>query len=331
MNEAKKNRIGIIGAGNIVEMAHLPQLNSRIDTQIVWIVDRDFTRAQRLAKSYGAQALQVPDFATIDLALLAVPLGARSPFIEAAAAAKVAIYCEKPAARDQTEHQQLTARFAPHACAIGLQRRFYPQVALLRQANERSWFGQLQSVKLLACNFNLKSGGATHFAQDVAQAGGGITLESAIHLVDIVLWSCFVQSIHVLKRAAFAQGLLDFEMRFSADMQSTKSARLVPFTAEISSLRNDPNNGVELHFERAVLRWNCDAASPVVLVSDTGNVVLGSQLSSITASFAECWSAVFEALRTQVPNASSACHSEATSALMGQLYQGLASSTEQCT
>ena len=329
MTLTKQIRIGIIGAGKIVEMAHLPLLNARSDAHIAWIFDRDFARAQQLAGSYHTQALQAPDFTGIDLALLAVPLGARAPYIDSAAAANVAIYCEKPAARDQTEHQQLTQRFAPHACAIGLQRRFYPQVALLRQANTRGWFGLLQSVQLRSCNFNLKSGGAQHFAQDVSQAGGGVTLESAIHLIDIALWSCSTASIRVLERAAFAQGLLDFEMRFRAAIQSPACASSIAFTAEISSLRNDPRNGVELHFERAILRWNCDAGSPVLIANDTGNVVLGSQLSSIAASFSECWSAVFDALHTQTPNASSACYSEATSALMGQLYQGFSATSEQ--
>lgn len=323
MNDLKKIRIGIIGAGKIVEVAHLPQLAIRNDVEIAWIFDRDGARAQRLAQSYRSKAVLQPDYSGVELALLALPLGAREPFIAAAAAAGIALYVEKPAARNRDEHQRLVERFAPHACAIGLQRRFYPQVALLRLAIERRWFGSLQSVQLHSCNFNLKSGGSTHFTQDVSQAGGGITIESAIHLIDIVVWICAATNARVLERRAFAQGLLDFEMRFQAELIAEFGAS-VPFNAQISTLRNDPRNGFELHFERALLRWSGDPAAPVRLIDGESEVAFGAQYSSVAASFIHCWDSVFKALREAKANASSARNSSATSALMGQLYQDLA-------
>ena len=49
----EKLRIGIIGAGNIAQNAHLPVYKERDDVQVVAIADWNLERAQQAAGKFG--------------------------------------------------------------------------------------------------------------------------------------------------------------------------------------------------------------------------------------------------------------------------------------
>src|ERR1700730_14990387 len=96
-------RIGIIGAGQIVEDAHLPVLKAIEGTTITWIADIDKARADLLSRMYHVREIEASDIsraiADIDVCLIAIPLGVRRDYIERCAESGVALYAEKPFAR----------------------------------------------------------------------------------------------------------------------------------------------------------------------------------------------------------------------------------------
>ena len=49
-------RIGVIGAGRVAEIYHLPVLAKMPDARLTWICDLDKTRALKLARAYLSRA-----------------------------------------------------------------------------------------------------------------------------------------------------------------------------------------------------------------------------------------------------------------------------------
>ena len=81
--------VGVVGAGEIARIAHLPVLAAMPEVSLAWIADRDPERARVLAQGFGARALPLPGDLTrlpeADVVLLALPYGARAAYYEALA------------------------------------------------------------------------------------------------------------------------------------------------------------------------------------------------------------------------------------------------------
>jgi predicted dehydrogenase len=55
MGEAKKIRVGVIGAGSIAKVAHFPVMASMPEIEISAVFSRTFERAEDLSRQFGAR------------------------------------------------------------------------------------------------------------------------------------------------------------------------------------------------------------------------------------------------------------------------------------
>ncbi|MEG0768071.1 MAG: Gfo/Idh/MocA family oxidoreductase, partial [Clostridia bacterium] len=99
----EKMRIGIIGAGNIAQSAHLPAYQKRDDVEIVAIADLNLARAQEAAKKFGIGAAyrtveELLANSEVDAVDICVWNGSHAPVAMAAAHAGKHVLCEKPMA-----------------------------------------------------------------------------------------------------------------------------------------------------------------------------------------------------------------------------------------
>src|SRR3954468_6149780 len=96
-------KIGIVGAGAIAQLAHLPVLAKMRGAELVAICDNDRLKARALADRFG-----VPDTFTdiedlleldqLDAVVVATPNHLHEPHVLSALAAKMHVLCERPLA-----------------------------------------------------------------------------------------------------------------------------------------------------------------------------------------------------------------------------------------
>jgi predicted dehydrogenase len=153
-----KRKIGICGAGGIVDGAHLPAY-TKADLEVVAIFDTDHAKAQDVAKRHGiptvyktlAELLADPKVEIVDIA---VPAAAQPEIFEQVAAAKKHILAQKPFATTVAAGEAMVkqAKDAGIIAAVNQQLRFEEGVAAAHKMVELGWIG---SVSNFSINVNL--------------------------------------------------------------------------------------------------------------------------------------------------------------------------------
>ena len=87
--------IAVIGAGRIGQI-HARNVAAHPGARLVGVADVDMAAAQRLATECGAGAIALDQAFTADAVLICSPTPTHADYIERAAAAGRAIFCEKP-------------------------------------------------------------------------------------------------------------------------------------------------------------------------------------------------------------------------------------------
>jgi predicted dehydrogenase len=330
----RKFKLGIVGAGSIVETNHLPAIRVAEQAEISWIYDKNPSRAALVAKMYGIPVLPEGSveraLAEVDICLLATPYGVRKPYIEWCKRAGTALVVEKPFAFSREEHLDYCSGFKEWEIGVNFQRRFYRSVTTLRRIVDTAIFGKLLTVKFNQGNFSLKGGSG--YLSDANLAGGGVIAESAIHSLDILLWIARAQAVRVDQMRSLHANRLDYDSIFSGEMITAEGRTAV--YCEISTLRN-LDNGLELEFENA--RIGCDLAPdaavyikkceregpdfvllPVLFPED-----LLSSATRINEAFLLFWQQFFSGLDSQEPNPTSAYTSLLTSSWIAAIYKSM--------
>src|SRR5579862_6214536 len=118
--------VGVIGAGDIVRQMHLPVLLNVPSVQVTWIYDHDEGRCVNLARAYGVRAVAAAtpsDLPECDVALLAIPMAARSSYLDEFAGRGSAVLCEKPFALAVADHEHFVSQYPAHRLGCGYMRR----------------------------------------------------------------------------------------------------------------------------------------------------------------------------------------------------------------
>ena len=142
--------IGVIGAGNIAEMNHLPGYQKQSDARLVAIADVNGERAKAVAARFGApqsyadyhELLANPEVQAVSVC---TPNFQHAPVSIAALQAGKHVLAEKPPALSTAEARQAEAAAQASGCVFMpcLNQRFRPEVQQLRRYVEAGEFGEL--------------------------------------------------------------------------------------------------------------------------------------------------------------------------------------------
>lgn len=153
-----KRKIGICGAGGIVDGAHLPAY-TKAGLEVVAIFDTDNAKAQDVAKRHGiptvyktlAELLADPKVEIVDIA---VPAAAQPKIFAQVAAAKKHILAQKPFATTVAAGEAMVkqAKDAGVIAAVNQQLRFEEGVAAAHKMVELGWIGTVSNFSI---NVNL--------------------------------------------------------------------------------------------------------------------------------------------------------------------------------
>lgn len=223
-----KTSVGVVGAGGIAQMAHLPILSNIDDVELTYVADIDADRAKRVALEYDTDAVGLSeplDLPHSDAVLLAIPVGVRGDYYDVFADREVDIFSEKPFARDIDEHDEWTAN--TRNVIANYMRTEYSTTRQLRQIVDYQLFGTVKSVTLTESYVGSTGISSGHYRTDRSLSGGGVLAERGGHTLS--------QLMHMLD--SYRITLSDCEFVMDGELDVSINAHL-----------NDPKRDIEIDY-----------------------------------------------------------------------------------
>jgi predicted dehydrogenase len=184
-------RVGVIGAGAVLERFHMPAINGVPEVVRSIIIDADQERARRAAErfSFPRWSANIEDaFQACEIALVLVPNGKHAEVSGALLSEGVHVLCEKPMARTTEECEKMiraSERGRALLC-IGHNRRFRSNIQLARQLLKKGLIGEITDVRVEEGSKSDWPRSASYFDSQIA--GGGALLDVGIHSIDLTRW-----------------------------------------------------------------------------------------------------------------------------------------------
>lgn len=193
-------RIAVIGAGRIGQI-HARNIAAHADVQLAGVADALPAAAAALAGSCAAPMLALEEAFAADAVFICSPTPTHADYIERAAAAGIAVFCEKPIDLDVARVRACldVARRAAIPLMVGFNRRFDPSFAMLKQRLDAGEIGALELLTIISKD------PAPPPPAYVAQSGG-IFRDMMIHDLDMAR---FLLGEEVVQVQASASVLVD--------------------------------------------------------------------------------------------------------------------------
>ncbi len=187
-------RVGVIGAGAVAQVVHLPTLSRLDGFELASICDNDVPKAQSLAARF-----EIPDvFDDIehllkrskpDAVAVCTPNHLHEVHVKTTLAAGAHVLCERPLGLSLTGVEDAIAaqERADRVVLVAMQNRFRSDVQAVKQFLDGGELGTLQAVRTGWFKFK-PARRALGWRQHRAQSGGGAMLDLGLPLVDLALW-----------------------------------------------------------------------------------------------------------------------------------------------
>src|SRR3954468_7986603 len=185
-------KIGIVGAGAIAQLAHLPVLAKMRGAELVAISDNDRPKARALADRFD-----VPDVFTdiedlleldeLDAVIVATPNHLHEPHVLSALAAGVDVLCERPLALSSKGVERIlsAANRYERKVIVGNNHRFRTDVQALARFIGGGELGKVTGIRAGAYQFRRPGEG---WRLRRAESGGGAFFDHGAPLLDLALW-----------------------------------------------------------------------------------------------------------------------------------------------
>ncbi len=183
-------RWGIAGCGWVARDYVAPAIIASSNGTLAAVHDLSPASLDR-AKSLFPQAATHLDaaafFAAIDAVYIASPNDAHRPLVEAAAAARVPVLCEKPMATTLADARAMVAACEragiPYATAFD--QRFHPAHRHLATLVQSGALGEVTAIRIAYCCWVGPDFQGDNWRIDPARAGGGALMDLAPHGLDL--------------------------------------------------------------------------------------------------------------------------------------------------
>jgi predicted dehydrogenase len=185
-------RVGLIGAGAIAQLAHLPVLSKMKGARLVAVCDNDGVKARALAQRLNVSDAftdieELLDSDELDAVVIATPNHLHEPHVLRALKQKVHVLCERPLSLTRGGVTRIidTAKAVDKKVVVGNNHRFRSDVQQLSRFLQGGELGSLHGMR--AGQYQFRSG-QQGWRQRKAEAGGGAFLEYGYPLLDLCLW-----------------------------------------------------------------------------------------------------------------------------------------------
>jgi len=190
-------RWGIIGCGDVCEVKSGPALYKARGSSLSIVMRRNGERAEDFARRHGVprfttRAEEVITHPEVDIVYVATPPGEHEAYALRVAEAGKPCYVEKPMARSAAECRRMREAFSRAGVPlfVAYYRRALPRFLEVRRVLLAGAIGELLTVSHVyqgRKNPQAPPGAApAGWREDVPQAGGGLFMDLASHVVDIL-------------------------------------------------------------------------------------------------------------------------------------------------
>jgi predicted dehydrogenase len=233
-----KIRIGVVGAGAIAQVFHLPNIRKNADLELVALCDVHRRKVVAITKRYDVpevykDVVEMYKNANLDAVLIATPSHLHMPYTIQAIKRSIHVMVESPVALSSRNVKKISTELAKNPGVVvqaGMNSRFRFDVQLLRESIR---CGELGKV------FYAKGGWLQKFASqpkaawryDANISGGGILMDQGVAIVDLLMYMMEFPEIKSVYGTLFNRILnKDVEDTFSAQI-SLKNGGMINLDA----------------------------------------------------------------------------------------------------
>ncbi|MBA2627044.1 MAG: Gfo/Idh/MocA family oxidoreductase [Gemmatimonadales bacterium] len=187
-------KVGIIGGGGIVQVAHLPILKKLKTVDVRALCDTDLPKARALASRFGIKDSfdDIEDllrYEELDALVVCTPNHLHESHILAALSAGLHVLVEKPLSTSAASAQKImrAAEKRDRVVMVGMNHRYRPDVQAVRSFVQSGELGQVDSVRGSWHVFRA-SRAQLGWRQKRELAGGGVMLDLGLSVIDLALW-----------------------------------------------------------------------------------------------------------------------------------------------
>lgn len=187
-------RVGIIGAGAITQVAHLPVLRKLKGVQVVGICDTDLAKAKALADRFQvpdaySDIEELLDYEQLDAVAICTPNHLHEPHVAAALAKGLHVLVERPVAMTAAGVQRLLKQAEKKQRHLmgGMSHRYRSDVQLVRSFIQSGELGKLESIRGSWHVFR-PSRASLGWRLKRDESGGGAMMDLGQVILDLALW-----------------------------------------------------------------------------------------------------------------------------------------------
>lgn len=194
MVSADPVRVGLVGAGAIAQISHLPALARIPGVKVVALCDVDQGKARRVASRYNVPRTTVSfeelaGLDDVDAVDICLPNHLHAPAALAALGAGKHVLCERPFSRSSREASEMVAAAgkAGRVLMSGFNSRFREDVTVLKRFVAG---GEIGNVFYAKTGWLMQSStwSGEGWRKKKQYAGGGVLLDLGIQMLDTTLW-----------------------------------------------------------------------------------------------------------------------------------------------
>lgn len=185
-------RVGVVGAGAVAQLIHLPLLVDRSDVEVVALADADEHRAATVAERFGVPRVvdtgQLISDEQLDALVICTPSHLHDSLAVAALEAGRHVLVERPFALTPEGCREIVkaAESTGLVAMPGMSHRFRPEVSALRAYAMSGELGRIHSGRAAWMNRAIpaRRSGWRHRTE----SGGGALMDLGVQAIDLLLW-----------------------------------------------------------------------------------------------------------------------------------------------
>jgi len=233
-------RLGVLGAGAIAQVVHLPILGRMRGVEVAYLCDTNVGRARTIAERMNISQVYSDDECVadsdVDAVVICTPSDVHEEQCVAALEAGKHVLCEKPLALSEKGVRRIleAAEKSEGTVTVAMNQRFRPDVVPLKAFLEGNELGRIM---------HMSAGWITRqsvpsrpsWRTDPERAGGGALMDLGIQILDLAIWllgeprpervTASVQHMAGMKVEEFASLFVHFAGGTSLNLESGWNGR----------------------------------------------------------------------------------------------------------
>ena len=187
-------RVGVIGAGAVLQVAHLPVLKKLKGIEVAALADTDLAKARALASRHGIPSVyddieELLRHEPVDALLICTPNHLHESHVVTALSAGAHVLVEKPLALTAASAQRIVrqAERSDKVVMVGMNHRYRQDAQAIRSFVQSGELGEIDSVRA-GWHMARPTRAGLGWRQRREESGGGAMFDLGLTLIDLCIW-----------------------------------------------------------------------------------------------------------------------------------------------